>query len=1129
MPPSLTTPRIPPTEWEQRRVRIVNLYINQDLTLLGDNGVIETMKREGFSATKSQYETQLRGWGVRKNMTSEEWSEYFSRNQESQQGGETRELCLSGKKFSTSRIKTAQRRHGRREKQATKKVASGSRHASLGSTLLPILTLEGRPTPSEQDASRSAHSQPLEPVREVDISAIEVVDISNVNADTLYPNHSIRSTPQFQANNSLNFITNVVSDNALNDGDFRGLDLPLNDLTDINMETPRSFDFDQHIFDIQSDTERTLVPSSSTPNQVNLTGIESQRGIGINTLPSIEIVRMICQDISNNNIPISAYGSGPNIAHYNIIWQFMADITTPNSSIRRPKFSKEYPSIDTFLPQIFTNLISDDPFLGEIEGQFSMLSCDNAIEWRFLSRLIMSLTNGYAGLENIPPGGILRFLTKRHDIQSSLFQYLQSNHSFAARSLAENCFQAALESDDVSVAKFLLTLSYIDKHDTICLVNGERCTPLEKAALIGSFGIMKLLLDLEVDVNRIFSENNGMIDLMLSQYDPKSTLSPEFLSLIHGMWKAGATIHMEDLRSAISEFFDSQLAYMLIQVVNFQTLQDLVNDDGRGCIRDIVRNFEKSDAISLLEHIMERFQEYDGRCFNQLDRGLEEAFDVAAEKGYMEIVQLLLPYVKCFTRSFEMAVKNKNQELIDLIFAKPSSPKDLVNGKTLIAALASGNQKAICFLKDNNVLDGNLDDNDFGTILQVAIDTGNVTYAYKIIDSRPRSRPGIYAGEALSRSLASAIANDHDDLARMLLSLGVVVYNGISSRRNDLSPLCIAIRKRKFDIVREMIEGDIIYTTSIYGGDHGVEIKASAIVDIVVQCDDNSIVQEIFTQNSQVTDLRLTPSQLERVIEKRGLGLFWNLLKLGRKSQYTSDAAFIVAIEREDISLLNDIFDFGMLPAFDYLGSIFPLGKCSMLKALLNQMRESQLQEYGPYLLACAIRLYPTSSEALDILLSHNLGDINTYPRQFQSLKMSRPKFSSVPLIRIAPPSNPRTPLGDAIRGIPARHKMGYCDLQLVGRILDVFGNANSITTFSFNGGGSQTALMDAIETKSGEMVRLLLRHGAEVNEPARFSLKRTPLQKAVEVGSLEIIRLLLSKGADVNALPAARGGGTAL
>lgn len=185
-------------------------------------------------------------------------------------------------------------------------MASGSRHASLGSTLLPILTLEGRPTPSEQDASRSAHSQPLEPVREVDISAIEVVDISNVNADTLYPNHSIRSTPQFQANNSLNFITNVVSDNALNDGDFRGLDLPLNDLTDINMETPRSFDFDQHIFDIQSDTERTLVPSSSTPNQVNLTGIESQRGIGINTLPSIEIVRMICQGKQRSLIPISS-------------------------------------------------------------------------------------------------------------------------------------------------------------------------------------------------------------------------------------------------------------------------------------------------------------------------------------------------------------------------------------------------------------------------------------------------------------------------------------------------------------------------------------------------------------------------------------------------------------------------------------------------------------------------------------------------------------------------------------------------------------------------------------------------------------------------------------------------------
>ncbi|XDG04100.1 hypothetical protein ABKA04_003715 [Annulohypoxylon sp. FPYF3050] len=337
----------------------------------------------------------------------------------------------------------------------------------------------------------------------------------------------------------------MVPDNAFNDGDFRGSDLLPSELTDINMETPRSFEFNQHIFGIQSDMEGTLVPSrlspsSLMPNQVNLNGIDSQRGIGINTLPSIEIVRMIYQDISNNNIPLSAYGSGPNIAHYNIVWQFMADITTSNSSAPRPRVSEEYPSIDTFFSQIFTTLVSDETFLGEIEGQFPMFSCDNAIEWRFLSRLIMSFTNGYAGLGKISPSGILRFLTKRHNIQSSLFQYLQSNNSFAARSLAENCFQAALESDDVSVAKFLLTLGYIDKNDTICLVKGSRYTPLEKAALIGSFGIMKLLLDLEVDVNRTFLENNDIIYLMLSQYDPKSTLSPEFLSLIHGMWKVTA-------------------------------------------------------------------------------------------------------------------------------------------------------------------------------------------------------------------------------------------------------------------------------------------------------------------------------------------------------------------------------------------------------------------------------------------------------------------------------------------------------------------------------------------------------------------------------------------------------------
>ena len=57
----------------------------------------------------------------------------------------------------------------------------------------------------------------------------------------------------------------------------------------------------------------------------------------------------------------------------------------------------------------------------------------------------------------------------------------------------------------------------------------------------------------------------------------------------------------------------------------------------------------------------------------------------------------------------------------------------------------------------------------------------------------------------------------------------------------------------------------------------------------------------------------------------------------------------------------------------------------------------------------------------------------------------------------------------------------------------------------------------------------LLVDFGANIHQPARLCLKRTPLQQACEVGSVDIVRYLLDLGANVNEEPAMRGGGTSL
>lgn len=77
--------------------------------------------------------------------------------------------------------------------------------------------------------------------------------------------------------------------------------------------------------------------------------------------------------------------------------------------------------------------------------------------------------------------------------------------------------------------------------------------------------------------------------------------------------------------------------------------------------------------------------------------------------------------------------------------------------------------------------------------------------------------------------------------------------------------------------------------------------------------------------------------------------------------------------------------------------------------------------------------------------------------------------------------------------------------------------------------GAKQTALLEAIQTKSLPLVQLLIDRKADVNKAARLGLKHTPLQKACEVGSYPIVCRLLDYGAKVNGEPAAYRGGTAL
>lgn len=67
--------------------------------------------------------------------------------------------------------------------------------------------------------------------------------------------------------------------------------------------------------------------------------------------------------------------------------------------------------------------------------------------------------------------------------------------------------------------------------------------------------------------------------------------------------------------------------------------------------------------------------------------------------------------------------------------------------------------------------------------------------------------------------------------------------------------------------------------------------------------------------------------------------------------------------------------------------------------------------------------------------------------------------------------------------------------------------------------GQGNTPLHVAASTGRSNLVRLLVRHGSDVN--ARGDMKRTPLHYAAKEGELEVVRILAKAGADLNAVDA--------
>ncbi|KAI1735272.1 hypothetical protein F4680DRAFT_470180 [Xylaria scruposa] len=1105
MPVSQNTYRIPRSEWEDRKSRLIELYLDLKLPLCGPSGVIETMANEGFTATKPQYEYQFRAWKVRKNMKRHEYERII---QERQQGREPAPIMLEGRIVSNARSERALRRYAGGLNQAEGSVPRENRNTAWGIAAAPT-SLEHEHTPADDLASKAStpttgsdnrfsgrginvgfsHANPNEggPFTGQDNEPINMASFenygtsaSNIDIDDLI-NTVDFSLPETIADG---LIPDWMPGPVMDIMRIQHHQLPPLRLSDVLPDTTTG--------SIRYSPNSMAVTYEGSPNVIHWQARILQRRQWIP--PSTAITAILIKEIC---------GAAPATSTRDFM-SISCDLTSDLLSSKGSVGTGRHP---TNIHLVLRNLLSKETLFGEDVIKPPSDATDNvATEARLYSRLIQSIINGFAGLEGVPAAGVLRFLNKNHTMSLSMVMLLSSSWNPATQSLTENIFKAALEQDNVSIVNFLLNHSgSVHANDTVCYYRGVKYTPFEMALINQSYGVVELLLERHVDVNKSFSGSghSNPLGLLLMNADQKLTFSDQLLSLVDQLLLARAEVSLDQIKNQLHKFADQRLTIRLIDEYASQAPEELVSD--QELLINIVQNLTKPNAERVIDLIIKRCQGVGADWCSY-----QSLLCRAVKNIDYELVEFLVSSVPP-SDVLQITESTKDKKMIDLVRVKCPAiyeNEKKTNGiQELIAALGSGNQDSLrAILEEKDILK-RLTCQELGRAFIAALDKGNLQFATQVSNFDPDFRFADNLGFNMDAAIRAALAHDYDDIAWELTALVAT-----TPRRQ---PLHVAVEQRKPDFVRAFIESGFRLTPDETKLCDGQIKEEHRILMAAIEWGDKSIIRDLWQARRGA--IYPCPELMNLAIKNGQMDLFWDIFKAWG-IQNPNDrwpGAINVAIKCGDLCLLDELVSRGARLDDDKALETALISNFSMARPLLERYRKGYPKGctgYGRRSIELALHRYPERLEWMDLLLEFDLvsGDnIREDKRGITLLALAIHSFKRYQFFR---------------EGCPG--------ISVIEKLLDA-GSDTNVIMFDISMNRSlyfnTTAFLLAIETTRADIVKLLIERGAEVNKPARFGIRRTPLQKAAELNNIEIVGLLLEHGAEVNAPPAIFGGATAL
>ena len=779
--------------------------------------------------------------------------------------------------------------------------------------------------------------------------------------------------------------------------------------------------------------------------------------------------------------------------------------------------------------QSLTRDISDLESAFQTMGSFMPLECttvitqDQSLEAKFIRMLLLSMLNGFAGLNDIPIENILKFLGHLQIVSRSFLMILKDGPAYTSRTLANNIFRAAIEAKDERVLKQLLEHQLVDVNDTVCFYNKMRYTPIQRAVSLEAFNIIRILVGYGADVNKMHMSKIGAVGGTLAQlmravspaYPRHAvTATPEIIETAELLINAGARVTLEDLRSAGIAFTSYDLACRLSFCILPSDHRSFFLMELVCPIIETAKYTNEDYALQIICNMIKLCEKAGcGQCLKagNVEWGAVEA----AKRGYVGIVKLLIDHVSSPTRIFSAAIRSKSRRLIDYVLTRNPeldpeaqhlecrSYNDYERTTPLAEAVSAGNEDLINYLHAAGALKKLNQGNRLEALVLAAARRGNMSYMQMLLS---RANSSLHPFRPTHVAIYLALQNGHEDVALLLLANGAeVIYD--SYRRAEVSPLKAALQRKNASFVLAILNSDI-EEVRIGDFDTAIELEDTSAVSIL-----SLAYPIILTSSISLRTLCMHCMKTDNVKFFRDLidsiPPIENLANCLRE-----------AFKMGHSEMVRYLLDIGANPFEEgVLESAFP-DHPDMLQLVFSRVREGRTvpKRIGARIIKSIVFKSLGCPRALDALLETQAVNFIVPEKTDKGSDDSSDDGSIYDYW---------TPLGLALNGL-SRHRNS--NPWIVERLLRAGSDPNKIARVKRSDATeSHTGLMLAIETAIQNVVQLLIDYGADVNKKPCFTVKRTPLQYAAELGDLDIVRMLLSLGADVNEEPALRSGGTAL